>query len=70
MQSHDFRTTKINELIKEIGLKQTQHYVGHKKESTTLRYAKCSANDGYDAVANATKMKTIGNKNLLGKRTN
>jgi len=40
--------------------------VAHKKESTTLRYVKCGAQEGYDAVANAAALKhTAG---LLGKR--
>jgi len=55
VQSHDFRTTKLSELIPTVGLKAAQMYVGHKKEATTLRYAKCGAQEGYEAVARASE---------------
>lgn len=73
MQSHDFRTTKITELATQVGLKATQQYVGHKREATTLRYVKCGAQEGFDAVAAAAAAEQGGRVaeqrgRLLGKR--
>jgi hypothetical protein len=43
----------LTDLITSVGLKETQLYVGHKREATTLRYAKCGAQEGYEAVSKA-----------------
>lgn len=42
IKSHDFRTTKISELLenKEMGIKDVQLYIGHKNVATTLGYQK------------------------------
>ena len=42
-------------------------YVGHKREATTLRYVKCSAQEGYQAVVKADEddmISVIGKRNL------
>jgi len=43
VQSHDFRTTKITELLEGgASLRAVQRYVGHKSPATTLGYHKLS----------------------------
>ena len=50
--THDFRHTKISELVaKKIPLKTVQVYAGHTNAATTLRYVHIDQDDALNQIA-------------------
>ena len=64
IQSHDFRGTRITELINlhKLDPKTAQYYVGHKKVATTLGYLKIDQTQAMELVKATMIGKRIGSE--------
>lgn len=61
VQSHDFRTTKITQLLNDqVDLKSVQKYVGHKNPATTLGYQKLDISEANKRIAGLMVSKIRG----------
>jgi integrase len=62
--SHDFRHSKVTDLLNEgVKLKEVATYVGHSNPSTTLRYYNVDEAQVMQKVKNLNKTQKIPDKN-------